>query len=67
MSGPNKLNSTTTVYNGPGYTPLNALLPGQTLFDAAVFELTFTCPNPPNELQFTYVFASEEYPSVSTD
>jgi hypothetical protein len=56
----------TTMFNGPGYAPLNALLPGVNLSDAAVFEITFTCPNPPNELQFTYVFASEEYPEVST-
>jgi hypothetical protein len=67
VKGPNKRNSTTFKFNGPGYAPLNALLPaGTDTFDAAVLKIDFTCDSGVSEeFQLKYVWASEEYNEVS--
>jgi hypothetical protein len=66
VKGPNRRNSTTFKFNGPGYAPLNALLPsGTDTFDAAVLKIDFTCDSGASELlRLKYVWASEEYNEV---
>jgi hypothetical protein len=67
-SGPNNYSSLTGILHGPGYTPLEAFLESNSdqIVDAAVLEITFQCLNEGfvNQLEFSYVFGSDEYPEV---
>jgi len=60
--GPNNSGSTTTNFNTPGDPNLNAIIP-QTTQDAAV--LTFNFIPASDQLEFRYVFGSEEYPEFA--
>jgi uncharacterized repeat protein (TIGR02543 family) len=57
--GPNDLTNTTTVHGGPGDTDLSALSGGLNTFDASVLEFDFVPST--DQVQFRYVFSSEEY------
>ena len=60
VKGPNDSTAKSTSFNTPGDTDLNSLLVAQTTNDAAVLEFDFV-PSVSGELQFQYVFGSEEY------
>ena len=57
--GPNNKAGATTNWGGPGDTDLNNLI-GETTFDAAILEFDFIPQG--DTVEFSYVFASEEYP-----
>ncbi|PLW92395.1 MAG: hypothetical protein C0592_11060, partial [Marinilabiliales bacterium] len=56
--GPNSSGSTSTGYNGPGNTLLTNLA-GQTTRDAVVLQFDFEVQS--DEIEFNYIFLSEEY------
>jgi subtilisin-like proprotein convertase family protein len=56
--GPNSSTGTSTVYNGPGNTLLSNLS-GQTTRDAVVLQFDFEVQT--DEIEFNYIFLSEEY------
>ena len=58
--GPNSVQNKTTNTLGGSDAQLAALVPGFTIFDAAVLEFDFTPIS--DTLKLEYVFASEEYP-----
>ena len=57
--GPNKESSITTTNNWPGDANLDALIPGYNTHDASIIEFDFVPIT--NQLQFKYVFSSDEY------
>ncbi|HRI26593.1 MAG TPA: choice-of-anchor L domain-containing protein [Chitinophagales bacterium] len=58
--GPNNSGSAGTGLGSPGAPILQPLIPGYTLFDAAVLTFSFTPLT--SSVSFQYVFGSEEYP-----
>jgi subtilisin-like proprotein convertase family protein len=56
--GPNSSGNTSTAYNGPGNTQLSNLS-GQTTRDAVVLQFDFEVQS--DEIEFKYIFLSEEY------
>lgn len=59
VTGPNNVSDTSTPFNTPGDSDLNALA-GAPTFDASVLEFDFVPTNP--TLTFNFVFGSDEYP-----
>lgn len=57
--GPNNENGITGINSKPGDTDLDKLIPGYKTFDASVLEFDFIPLT--NQLQFRYVFSSDEY------
>ncbi len=60
--GTNESATTSTIFNGPGYGPLDVLLPADTI-DAAVLSVDFTATGG-EQIVFDYVFGSEEYGDI---
>lgn len=58
--GPNNKPDAGINNNAPGYQPLTALVGGTQTFNASVLQFTFVSKSP--DVEFRYVFASEEYP-----
>ena len=57
--GPNTSEGTSTEFGTPGDTDLNAIVAPDQTFDASVLEFDFVPTT--NQIQFQYVFGSEEY------
>ncbi|GFO68342.1 hypothetical protein GMLC_19210 [Geomonas limicola] len=57
--GPNNVGNAGLSNGAPGYTPLNALIPGYSTYNASVLSFNFTTKG--GDLFFNYVFGSEEY------
>lgn len=58
--GPNNKPDAGINNNAPAYQPLTALVGGTQTFNASVLQFTFVSKSP--NVEFRYVFASEEYP-----
>jgi hypothetical protein len=59
VAGPNKADDTTTINTESGNPDLDLLIPGYSTYDAVVLEIDFIPAG--SQLEFNYVFGSEEY------
>jgi hypothetical protein len=59
---PDNSGQTGTNLREPGCSECNALIPGYTSRDAAIFEITFDAGPACSTISFDFVFGSEEYP-----
>ena len=71
LQGPNNGESTTHLFGEPGDTDLDSLIPGFSTNDACIIQFDFICPPETAsftpQVNFNYVFASEEYDEYVDD